>query len=260
MTQATLQFETASGYELLSAAGKTVLRPGGRKATEQLLDWANFTPGETVLELASGVGTSAIALAKQYNVTVTGIEKNPTHVAIAQARVKAAGLEGQVWIRQGDIFTLESITRQFDYVLAEAILTMQSPMGKAKILQAVSDRLKPGGKFLSHEVAVHHRETELHHVLSEIVRVNVTPLSPSGWITTLKDAGLKVDHQHVGRMHLLNPTAVIEDEGWANALWMGLNIALRPKMRSRIVAMYQTFQHHQHDLNYIILVSMKKRQ
>ena len=48
-------------------------------------------------------------------------------------------------------FHLEAISGKFDYVLAEAILTMQSPQGKAKILAGIHNKLKPGGKFLSHE-------------------------------------------------------------------------------------------------------------
>lgn len=54
--------------------------------------------------------------------------------------VEAAGLTGQVEVIEGDIFHLDAIAEQFDYVLAEAILTMLSPPGKAKILAAVCDR------------------------------------------------------------------------------------------------------------------------
>ncbi len=59
MTNATLNFQIALGHQVL-AAGKKYLRPGGRSATEQLFGWANFQPGETVLELASSFGYSAI--------------------------------------------------------------------------------------------------------------------------------------------------------------------------------------------------------
>jgi hypothetical protein len=67
---ATLNFATAPGHQILAAAGKKTLRPGGRKATEQLFTWANFQPGETVLELAASFGESAISLAKRFDVCV----------------------------------------------------------------------------------------------------------------------------------------------------------------------------------------------
>jgi cyclopropane fatty-acyl-phospholipid synthase-like methyltransferase len=96
MIQQTLDLGTAPGYEVLSTAGKTVLRPGGRVATEQLLQWADFQPGETVLKLAFGLGTSAIALARRYGVKVTGIEKNPHRVESARARVRSAQTERSI--------------------------------------------------------------------------------------------------------------------------------------------------------------------
>ncbi|NJP18278.1 MAG: class I SAM-dependent methyltransferase [Hydrococcus sp. CRU_1_1] len=87
-------------------------------------------------------------MAKRFDVRVVGIEKNPESVAIATENIRAAGLEGQVKIVEGDIFRFDAISEQFDYVLAEAILTMQSQEAKIKILQGVRDRLKPEGKFL----------------------------------------------------------------------------------------------------------------
>ncbi|MEL7038126.1 MAG: hypothetical protein AAFO04_21295 [Cyanobacteria bacterium J06592_8] len=64
----------------------------------------------------------------------------------------SAGLSDQIEIIQGDIFPLERLIEQFDYMLAEAILTMQSPYGQAKILAGIGDRLKANGQFLSYEL------------------------------------------------------------------------------------------------------------
>lgn len=93
MTNATLNFQTASGHQILAVAGKKYLRPGGRTATEQLFQWANFQPGETVLELASSFGYSSIALAQRYGVKVVGVEKDPDCVTRARVNIRAAGLE-----------------------------------------------------------------------------------------------------------------------------------------------------------------------
>lgn len=114
----------------MAAASKTVLRPGGKSATE-LLQWANLQPGETVLELASGLGTSAIALAKRYGVNIIGIEKNPDRVEIAQNRVRSHQLTERVQSLQGNVFELDQLSHPFDTVVAEAILTMRTPVGKA---------------------------------------------------------------------------------------------------------------------------------
>ena len=84
----TFNYSTAPGHQILAAAGKRILRPGGKAATEQLFTWANFQPGETILELAASFGESVIAIAKRFDVRVVGIEKNPDRVAEARENIK----------------------------------------------------------------------------------------------------------------------------------------------------------------------------
>ena len=258
MTNTALNFKTAPGHEVLAAAGKRMLRPGGKLATKQLFEWADFQPGETVLELAASFGYSSIALAKRFGVKVVGVEKNPESVARARANVAAAGLSDRVEFVEGDIFHLDRLSQQFDWVLAEAILTMQSPSGKAKIVSGICDRLKPGGKFLSHELLVKNRESEIHKALSEAIRVNSTPLSESGWIAVCQNAGLQVEKCQTGAMGLLNLRRMLQDEGFVGTVRILWNILSRSQIRDRILAMRRVFQHYQQDLGYI-LISAKKQ-
>lgn len=253
----TLNLKNAPGYQVLASAGKTVLRPGGRVATEQLFAWANFQRGETVLELASGLGTSAIALAKRYGVQVVGIEQDEGHVAIAQARVKAAGLNNQVQIIQGNIFHLQALTEQFDYVVAEAILTMQSPLGKAKILAGVRDCLKPGGKFLSQELLMQVCSEQIQQELSQAMRVKAAPLSESGWIDTFAQSGLTVRHHQTGAMSLLAPAQIVQDEGMVNAAKLFWNVLTKPVLRDRVLTMRRVFTQHRQNLGYITLCAQE---
>ncbi|MGI0487227.1 SAM-dependent methyltransferase [Pantanalinema rosaneae CENA516] len=257
MTEATLNWQTATGHQVLAAAGKKYLRPGGRSATEQLFAWANFQPGETVLELASSFGYSAIALAQRYQVRVVGIEKNPDSVARARANVAAAGLTDQITFLEGDIFQLDQLSEQFDYVLAEAILSMQSPAGKAKILAGVRDRLKPGGKLLSHELLAQQHEAEIHRDLAQIIRSNTTPLSAQNWIAAMTTAGLSVQQHRTGGMALLNLRCMIHDEGLFSTCRILWNVATQRSIRQRVLAMHQVFEKYRHDLGYIILCSQR---
>ncbi len=241
----------------MAAAGKKILRPGGKAATVQLFQWADFQPGDTVLELAASFGYSAIALAQRYGVRVVGIEKNPESVARAQANIQAAGLEGQVQVVEGDIFRLDQIPGQFDYVLAEAILTMQSIPAKAKILQGIHDRLKPGGKFLSQELLAADREEEIHQALAAILRANSTPLSEAHWLEICQTAGLEVVNRQVGTMGLLNPGRIIQDEGLPDALKFFWNLLTQPQVRDRLLAMRRVFQQYRRELGYIILSAQR---
>ncbi|BAC91593.1 SAM-dependent methyltransferase [Gloeobacter violaceus] len=256
MTSGTFNMQTAPGYQILAVAGKQTLRPGGRSATEQLLVWADFQPGQTLLELASSFGHSAIDLARRFGVRVVGVEKNPASVERARANVRAAGLGHLVQIVEGDIFRLEAIDERFDYVLAEAILTMQPPAAKANILRAVANHLKPGGKFLSHEVAVGGREEEIHRELSRVIRVNAAPLSERGWIAESARADLRVSHHLTGPMALLTPAQVLRDEGIAGTARILWNVATRPALRERVLAMRGVFSRYRADLAYIVLCAV----
>ena len=257
MTQITLNLQTAPGHQVLAAAGKKILRPGGKSATEQLFEWANFQPGETVLELASSFGYSAMALAKRFNVRVVGVEKNPESVARANANIRAAGLSDRVKIIEGDIFHLEAISEEFDYVFAEAILSMQSAPGKAKILSAIRDRLKPGGKFLSHELLVCDRFEEIHQQLSLAIRMNTNPLSEANWITACAKAGLEIKQHTTGKMALLNLRRMIQDEGLVSTAKILWNVLTRPEIRNRVLEMRRVFKRYEQDLGYIVLLTIK---
>ncbi|NJM68293.1 MAG: class I SAM-dependent methyltransferase [Acaryochloris sp. RU_4_1] len=253
MKNALLNVQTATGHQVLAVAGKKILRPGGKTATEQLFQWADFKPGETVLELASSFGESAIALAQRFGVNVVGVEKNPDSVQRARAQIEAAGLGRQITLIEGDIFHLETIPETFDYVLAEAILTLQSPAGKAKILSGVRDRLKPGGKFLSHELLAQAHEEEIHQLLAQTIRANSTPLSETNWISALTAAGLAVQQHQTGPLGLLNIGSMIQDEGLFSTLRILGNIFTQPDLRKRVLGMRRAFHQYRQDLGYIIL-------
>ena len=259
MTQTQLDFKTAPGHQVLAAAGKKILRPGGRAATEQLFAWAGFQPGETVLELAASFGYSAIALAQRYGVRVVGIEKNPDSIAQARANVAAAGLDNQIDIHEGDIFHLERLTEEFDYVLAEAILTMQSAPGKAKILAGICDRLKPNGKFLSHELLVSGSNIDtIHQDLAATIRVNATPLPIQDWMAAHQKAGLTPQQQRTGSMSLLKPHRIVREEGLPTLFTIAWNMLTRPILRQRILSMREVFAHHGNNLGYVVLCSRKE--
>ena len=250
----TLNFATAPGHQVLAAAGKKILRPGGRKATEQLFTWANFQAGETVLELAASFGESAIEIAKRFNVRVVGVEKNPDSVATAREKIKAAGLSDRVTIIEEDIFQLDKISDKFDYVLAEAILTMQSDVGKAKILAAIKNHLKPGGKFLSHEMVVRNNESEVRQSLSQTIRVNANPLTVEEWSKVCEKAGLTIQKQQTGKMGLLNLRQMIQDEGLLGTIKIVWNVLINPNLRQRVLQMRRNFQQQQNNIGYIVFI------
>jgi hypothetical protein len=135
---------------------------------------------------------------------------------------------------------------------------MQSEAGKAKILQGIRDRLKPGGQFLSHELRAEDANAEaIHRDLSSTIRVNAAPLSAQRWITACQQAGLTVEQSDTGPMSLLNPSRIAQEEGLSTLLTVGWNMLTRPVLRQRILDMRQTFIRHSSDLGYVVLIAKK---
>ncbi|MEJ6485334.1 class I SAM-dependent methyltransferase [Nostoc punctiforme UO1] len=153
--------------------------------------------------------------------------RDPDRVAIAQVKARSAGLDHRVEFIQGNIFQLKTISASFDYVLAEAILTMQTSAGKAKILTGVRDRLKVGGKFLSHELLARDHLESLRQDLTQVTRVNATPLPERDWINTFAQLGLTVTQRQIGAMRLLEPIQVLRDEGVIQTVQYALNHNVR---------------------------------
>lgn len=187
------------------------------------------------------------------NVKVVGVEKNPESVRQARENIRAANLENQIEIIEGDIFYLDAISGQFDYVLAEAILTMQSPPGKAKIFAGIRNRLKPSGKFLSHELLARDNEEQIRAELAQVIRVNATPLSEANWTNTYESAGLHVEKVQTGAMSLLNFRQMFQDEGIINTLRILGNILTREPIRQRVLEMRRVFNKYHEELGYILI-------
>lgn len=257
MTSKRFNPKTAPGHQVLAAAGKTVLRPGGQAASQQLFRWANFQPGDTVLELASSFGVSAIALARQFEVKVVGVEQNPESVERSRAAVEEAGLSDRIRFIEASIFNLDEIPEPFDFVLAEAIVTMQGAAGKVKLFQLIRDRLKPGGVFLSHEMKA--TTQDVSQSLASSLRVNAQPLTVEDWQKLAQEAGLTIQHQTSGPMDLLDVSRLIQDEGVLGTMKFAANLVRHPELRDRILGMRQVFNHYRSSLGYWLMAAQRSQ-
>jgi SAM-dependent methyltransferase len=119
-------------------AGKDVIWvPSPDQVVERMLQMAQTTAGDFVVDLGSGDGKIVITAAQRYGAHTMGVEFNPDMVALARDNARKAGVADKVSIVQGDFFKATVLTL---YLLPDLNVKL-----RPKILA-----LKPGTRVVSH--------------------------------------------------------------------------------------------------------------
>ena len=98
------------------------LHPGGDDLTRRLADLTGIGPGDRVLDVASGLGTTAQLLALERGATVRGIDLSPGLIAAARRGAGEAGLGDRVDFEVQDAEELDLPAGSFDAVVCECAL------------------------------------------------------------------------------------------------------------------------------------------
>ncbi|MCA0155177.1 methyltransferase domain-containing protein [Tsukamurella sp. M9C] len=250
--------EDLPGHWLLARLGKRVLRPGGRRMTEDLLTDAGLR-GADVVELAPGLGKTAAEIVGRSPASYVGVESDPAAAAWTGA---AVGAEGRVVVAEAQATGLDAGSA--DVVIGEAMLTMQTERGKKEIADEAHRVLRPGGRYAIHELALHpdtlpdETKTEIRKALARSIKVNARPLTEDEWRATLDRSGFDVEVVRFAPMALLEPRRVIADEGVVRTLRFVGNVLRDGAARKRILAMRTVFTRHKANLAAIEIVAVKR--
>lgn len=106
-----------------SAAARWLLgdsfHPGGPALTSRLIEGLGVGPGATIVDVASGPGTSALQAARETGCDVVGVDLSEESLATARAAAEAAGLGHRVRFVGGDAEDLPFPDASFDGALCE---------------------------------------------------------------------------------------------------------------------------------------------
>ena len=219
---------------MLARAGKRVLRPGGLGLTRAMLGRCSLGDKD-VIELAPGLGRTAKEILSAAPSSYTGVDGDATAAARVNEVVKSSGGS----CLQGDAAKTGLGDACADAVIGEAMLTMQSPRGKAEIVTEAARLLRPGGIYAIHELGL-------------------TPddIDPQ-WSELLTVHGLVVEWTSTAPMSLLKLGRNFADEGVTGVLRMAKNLIVQPDLRRRVMSMRRTFTTYESSMRGVALVARK---
>lgn len=249
------------GHWLLAKLGKKVLRPGGKKLTNWMIDNANPT-NKRVVEFAPGLGITAAEILDRNPKTYTGVDQDPDAATATTLSTKQARLGIPTEVINGVASDTGLPAGSADLVVGEAMLTMQGEKGKAAIVSEANRILATGGRYAIHELLLTPNNVDqtvadnLRKALATTIKVNARPLTATEWSELLENNGFKVLSIKVAPMGLLQPKQMIEDEG-PRVLKIMFNLARNPQARKRVLAMRKVFSENAQNLGAISIIAEK---
>lgn len=127
--------------------GKDVIWvPTPQELVERMLDMAQVTPNDYVIDLGAGDGRTIITAAKR-GARALGIEYNPDMVTLARRNAEQAGVSGSAQFIQGDIF-------KTDFSQADVLTLYLLPSLNLKLRPTIL-KMRPGTRVVSHAFTMH---------------------------------------------------------------------------------------------------------
>jgi len=123
---------------------------GGAAATADLAAKLSLTAGDRVLDVGSGLGGPARALAVAHGCHVTGIDANERFVEAANFLTRRTGLADRVICVHGDALVLPFVAAAFDAVITQHVV--MNIADRAALYAGIFRVLRPGGRFAMFDI------------------------------------------------------------------------------------------------------------
>jgi ubiquinone/menaquinone biosynthesis C-methylase UbiE len=163
----------------------------GRTSILEVADLANINKSDIVLDVGCGLGGTARHLAKQYHCNVVGIDLTEEYIEVGNQLTQCVGLDNKVKLQQGSALSLPFGDEEFDVVWTEHV--QMNIADKVNFYSEIARVLKPGGKFLFHDIFRGLGDSPLYPAPwaeDESISFLATELEAQN---TIENVGLKID-------------------------------------------------------------------
>jgi len=124
---------------------------GGLRASRELLEVAQISAEDRVLDIGAGLGGSARMLAAETGCSVECVELSADYCVGAALLNRLTGLEHRIGVVQGSALDLHYPDRSFDVVWMQNV--GMNIADKRKLYEEIARVLKPGGRYAFQEMA-----------------------------------------------------------------------------------------------------------
>lgn len=170
-------------WRLLETVLDGPLHPGGRQATEDLLERAAVGSGTQLLDVGCGAG-DALRLARERGAQAVGLDRQPTDTGAVQ----------------GDLISLPFREEGFDVVLGECVFCLSPDRGRT--LEDIHRVLQPGGRLALSDVTVAGTPPDLPAPFDELLCLD-GPRERTHIRQRIAHAGFEIDEVRTHRDDLL---------------------------------------------------------
>ena len=132
----------ASGTQAPARPLDVPYEPSAPEVVDAMLRLANVGPGDVVYDLGCGDGRIVIAAAKR-GARAVGVDIDPQRIREARANARAAGVDGRVELRVGDLF-------ETDVRPASVVMLYLWPEVNLRLRPKLLAELRPGTRVVSH--------------------------------------------------------------------------------------------------------------
>jgi ubiquinone/menaquinone biosynthesis C-methylase UbiE len=161
------------------------------RISRKVTDTLGLRAGEHVLDAGCGPGETAVYLAREFGVRVTGVTVSAFEVAKANKRAEAGGVGGLAHFEYGDFMKLAYPDGTFDAVLA--LESLQNAPDLDQVLGELFRVLRPGGRLSFSDFSLESTgDPQRLAKFMASLKLDILP-SLAEWTARLRAAGFEIE-------------------------------------------------------------------